>query len=104
MIFSQNYDATIRALEETLSQLIDSGSDFDFSRSGDVLAIEFADGEKIIVTPQAPMEQLWVSANYSGHRFNWNGDEWVSEKGGEEFTAFLARIISERIGEKIVLG
>jgi CyaY protein len=104
MNFSQNYDNTIRSLEEYLSILIDAGSDFDFSRSGDVLAIEFADGEKIIVTPQAPMEQLWVSANYSGHRFNWIDEKWVNEKGGEEFTEFLSRIISERIGEGIDLG
>jgi iron-sulfur cluster assembly protein CyaY len=104
MNFSQNYDATIRAIEEKLGQLIDAGSDFDFSRSGDVLAIEFTDGEKIIVTPQAPMEQLWVSANYSGHRFNWIDEKWVNEKGGEEFFGFLSRIISEKIGDGVDLG
>ncbi len=75
--FSQRYDATIRNLEQTLAALIDAGQEFDFTRSGDVLTIEFENGEKIVITPQSPMEQLWISANYAGHRFNWLEDRGV---------------------------
>ena len=62
--FSQKYDATIRTLDQKLSELIDEGQPFDFTRSGDVLTIEFENGKKIVITPQALMEQLWISANY----------------------------------------
>ncbi len=92
--FSRNYDSTIRILEAKLDALIDSGVEFDFSRSGDVLTIEFDSGDKIIITPQAPTEQLWISANYAGHRFNWSDGNWMNEKGGQELIAFLSQALS----------
>ncbi len=103
--FSQTYDSTIRELEQKLSSLIDEGMEFDFTRSGDVLTIEFDDGERIVITPQSPMEQLWISANYAGHRFNWSEatNDWVNEKNGEALSAFLATAISSRLGTKIAL-
>ncbi len=96
--FSRNYDTTIRDLEAKLDALIDSGIEFDFSRTGDVLTIEFDSGEKIIITPQAPTEQLWVSANYAGHRFNWLNGNWVNEKGGQELIPFLSQTLSSQLG------
>jgi CyaY protein len=99
--FTQNYDTTIRDLEQKLDALVDSGSAFDFSRSGDVLTIEFDSGEKIIITPQSPMEQLWISANYAGHRFNWNDENWVNEKGGQELYKFLSEALSLQLGTTV---
>jgi CyaY protein len=99
--FTQNYDQTIRDLEGKLESLIDSGIEFDFSRSGDVLTIEFDSGEKIIITPQAPTEQLWISANYAGHRFNWLDGNWVNEKGGQELSAFLSEALTLQLGMKV---
>ncbi len=99
--FSRNYDQTIRDLEAKLDALIDSGISFDFSRSGDVLTIEFDSGEKIIITPQAPTEQLWISANYAGHRFNWMDGKWVNEKGGQEFSEFLSGALSLQLGTEV---
>lgn len=101
--FSQKYDATIRTLDQKLSELIDAGQPFDFTRSGDVLTIEFENGEKIVITPQAPMEQLWISANYSGHRFNWSEDknDWVHEKSFQTLAAFLSQTLSGALGASI---
>ncbi len=100
--FAQHYDATIRDLEETLDAMIDSGSEFDFTRSGDVLSIEFEDGEKIVITPQSPMEQLWISANYAGHRFNWSvqQQDWTDEKSSESLKSFLSKTITGKIGNE----
>ncbi len=98
--FSQTYDATIRDLEQKLAAMIDSGAEFDFTRLGDVLTIEFEDGEKIVITPQSPMEQLWISANFAGHRFNWAEEQrnWVHEKTGESFEEFVSTTISQKLG------
>ena len=103
MNFSQRYDTTIRELESKLSDLIDEGAEFDLERKGDVLNIEFEDGEKIVITPQSPLEQLWVSANYGGHRFNWDDDKWKNEKGGEALDTFLETILSQKLGSTITL-
>jgi iron donor protein CyaY len=100
MNFSQHYDSTIRNLEEKLSDLIDTGAAFDMERKGDVLDIEFEDGEKIVITPQAPLEQLWVSADYAGHRFIWN-DGWKNEKDGASIEEFLNTILLRRLGKTL---
>src|SRR5438067_541160 len=101
--FSQNYDETIRALEASLGNLIDNGAGFDLERNGDVLNIEFEDGEKIVITPQSPLKQVWVSANFAGHRFNRKNDQWLNEKSGEELNAFLSAAISTKVGSAIQL-
>ncbi len=105
MNFSKNYDATIRDLESKLGDLIDDGADFDLDRRGDVLTIEFEDGEKIVITPQSPMEQLWVSANYAGHRFKWSDAvaHWTNEKGGESIQSFLSNALSTKLGTPVTL-
>lgn len=104
--FSKTYDSTIHSLETTLSNLIDSGSDFDFEREGDVLKIEFEDGEKFIISPNSPVSQLWVSANFAGHRFNWDAAQqaWLNEKTSEELLQFLAASISGKLGEAVTLS
>ena len=102
--FSLHYDRTILGLEHKLGDLIDEGYEFDIEMNGDVLTIEFESGEKFVITPQSPMEQLWVSANYSGYRFYWNGETWVNEKGGEEFSVFLSRLLTEKLGLRVDLN
>jgi CyaY protein len=103
--FTTHYDATRRELETRLSEAIDQGSDFDFDTSGDVIKIEFTDGEKFVVSPNSPVEQLWISANYAGTRFNWSEEakDWLSEKSQESVFVFLANAISQKLGEDVTL-
>ena len=103
--FTERYDATIRHLDEALSTLIDSGSDFDIEPNGDVLSIVFVDGSKFIISPNSPVNQVWVSANYEGHRFNFDDSKeaWVDEKSGEGFLTYLGRLLSEKLSETILL-
>jgi len=67
-----------------------------------VLTIEFEDGEKIVITPQSPMEQLWISANYAGHRFNWSEErsDWTDDKSSESLKSFLSMSITTKIGSE----
>jgi len=104
--FSQHYDKTIRNLDDSLSSFIDSGSDFELEKNGDVLVISFTDGSKFIISPNSPVGQLWVSANYEGHRFNFHEarEAWIDEKSGEEFLSYLSRLLSEKLTGNISLG
>ena len=104
--FTERYDATVTNLDNQLSTLIDSGSDLDLEKNGDVLSISFDDGSKFIITPNSPVSQLWVSANYEGHRLNFNeaNQQWYDEKSGEEFTAYLSRLLIEKLNTPITLS
>ncbi len=103
--FTQQYDSTIQKLDDSLSALIDSGSDFDLEKNGDVLSILFEDDSKFIISPNSPVSQLWVSANYEGHRFNFDdlNASWKDEKSSEEFLTYLSRLLSEKLSEDITL-
>ncbi|MDP4219346.1 MAG: iron donor protein CyaY [Bacteroidota bacterium] len=101
--FTKNYDVTINKLDDQLSDLIDSGLDFELEKNGDVLTISFEDGTKFIVSPNSPVSQLWVSANYEGHRFNYNPETglWSDEKSGELFSAYISRLLSQKLDTEI---
>ncbi|MDP4200786.1 MAG: iron donor protein CyaY [Bacteroidota bacterium] len=101
--FARNYDTTIRDLESRLSDLVDAGKDFDFQRKGDVLEIEFSDGERVVITPQSPLEQLWISADFAGHRFNLKDGDWLKEKNDQPLNDFLSRTFSTHLGQFIEL-
>ncbi len=98
--FTLNYDSTINNLEDELSTMIDSGSEFDLEKNGDVLTLSFDDGSKIIISPNSPVSQLWVSANYEGHRFNYDEAKstWIDEKTAEEFRVYIMRLIGGKLG------
>ncbi|MEP7236193.1 MAG: iron donor protein CyaY [Ignavibacteriota bacterium] len=104
--FTDRYDSTIRNLDDALSSLIDSGSEFDLEKNGDVLSVIFEDDSKYIISPNSPVSQLWVSANYEGHRFKFDEvhSNWVDEKSGEEFLAYLGRLLSDKLAENISLS
>src|SRR3954469_11085026 len=101
--FDSNYDTTIRSLDDKLSALIDNGIDLELDKNGDVLTIGFEDGSKFIISPNSPVSQLWVSANYEGHRFNFVDNKWVDEKSGEEFLLYLSRLLSAKLDTSITL-
>jgi CyaY protein len=103
MNFIDHYNNTITTLDNKLSSLIDGDSDLDVERSGDVLTISFSDGAKFIISPNSPVNQLWVSANYEGHRFNFDGGKrfWIDEKTGQEFHVYISRLLSDKLGEEI---
>jgi len=103
--FTERYDETIEELESKLSQLIDNGSEFDYEMEGQVLKIEFENGEKYIISPNSPVNQLWISADYAGHRFNWSDaiSDWVNEKSDEPMRAYLSKALSEKLGEAVSL-
>ena len=106
MTFSQRYDATVRTLEEKLTDLIDNGAEFDLERNGDVLTIEFESGEKVIITPNSPVEQLWISAEFQGQRFNWSEDAnaWSEEKAGKQLARYLSEVLTRKLGTPIELS
>jgi iron donor protein CyaY len=103
MTFSQRYDETTRRLESQLTDMIDGGAEFDLERAGDVLTVEFENGDKIIVTPNSPVEQLWISAEYQGHRFNWSDQkaDWVGEKDGVALNSYLSSVLSRKAGKEL---
>ena len=67
--------------------------DVDCKRSGNVLEIEFvANGSKVIINSQAPMQEMWVAARAGGYHYRHDGQVWRNTRDGSEMFESLRTI------------
>jgi CyaY protein len=97
--------ATLAAIETGLDHVSDNSDvDLEYSRSGNVLEIEFiSNGSKIIVNSQAPMQELWVAAKSGGFHYKREAGRWINTRDGSELFAALSAMMSAQAGVELVL-
>ena len=98
--FLERADAVLRRLESAIDAL---DGDIEVTRAGNILTLELADGSRIVINSQAPMQQMWVAARSGAHHYAWDGNAWRDTRDGSEFFAALSRILSALGGAPIVL-
>ena len=79
--------------------------DAEINFQNGVLTIETEEPHpgKIVVSPNAPVRQIWVSALSRSFKLGWSGDAFVFTTG-ETLDVLLGRLIGEQLGvEPIVL-
>jgi len=88
-----------RALENAQRALLSSADDADFEieHQNGVLQIVFEDPApaKFVVSPNAPMRQIWVSAMSRSFKLAWSPSSTQFELQGESLNALLSRLVSE---------
>jgi CyaY protein len=99
--FHARADAALAAIERAIEAV---DIDADTERSGGVLTVELADGSKIVVNTQAPMQQIWVAARSGGFHFVWSEGAWRDTRDGRELFAALSSIVSSQGGAAVVLS
>ena len=99
--FLQRAEQVMGAIEHAIEA---TGADIDFSRSGNVLALELGDGSKVVVNSQAPMQQMWVAGRTGAFHYAWQDGAWIDTRDGSELLAALSRLLSAQGGEPVVLG
>ncbi len=98
--FLEAAEATLDAIEQAVEA---TGADIEITRAGNVLTLELADGSKVVVNSQAPMQQLWVAARSGGFHYGWKDSAWRDTRDGSELFAALSRVLSAQGGEPMVL-
>jgi len=98
--FHSRAQAALAAIESAIEAL---DIDAEVDRSGDVLTLELAEGGKIVVNTQAPMQQIWVAARSGGFHFGWSDGVWRDTRDGRELFAALSAIVSSQGGVSVVL-
>ncbi len=91
---------TLDAIERAVEAC---GADIEIARAGNVLTLEVADGSRIVVNSQTPMQQIWVAAKGGGHHFARAGEQWRDTRDGTELFAALSRVVSAQGGQPVVL-
>lgn len=77
--------------------------DVDVTRAGNVLTLELADGSRVVVNSQAPMQQIWVAARSGGFHYERREGDWRDTRDGTELFAALSRILSAQAETPVLL-
>ena len=65
-----------------------------------VLSIETEDPNpgKIVITPQAPTRQIWISAQSTSFKLDWTGSAFAFPATGETLSQLVGRLVGEQLG------
>ena len=76
--------------------------DIEVLFQNNVLSIEIEDPTpgKIVISPQAPTRQIWISAQSTSFKLDWSGSSFVFPATGET----LNRLIGRLVGEQLAIG
>jgi CyaY protein len=58
---------------------------------------------KFVITPNAPVRQIWISALSTSFKLSWSdaAGAFIFEKTGETLMQLLGRILTERLGTPV---
>jgi len=102
--FRTKSDAALTALQRALERASDR-HDFEVDNNAGALSIEFEDPPaKFVVSPNAPVRQIWVSARVQSFKLDWNeGSAAFVLPDGRTLLKLIADVVSEQLGEQISL-
>ena len=65
-----------------------------------VLSIEIEEPNpgKIVISPQAPLRQIWISAQSTSFKLDWSGTAFVFAATGETLNQLVGRLTGEQLG------
>jgi len=100
-------NASAEALEKLRRALERAAEDYDFdvdSKEG-ALAIEFDDPPaKFVISPNAPVRQVWVSARVRSFKLDWNdGLGAFALPDGRTLTKLISDVVSEQLATPVTL-
>jgi len=103
--FRRHADASLESLKKSLI-LAESDADFEVEEQNGVLQISFEEPpSKFVLTPNAPVRQIWISALSTSFKLDWDetANAFVLAKTGESLRPLVARLITEHLGGETVL-
>src|SRR5215470_12094913 len=69
-----------------------------------VLSIEIEEPNpgKIVISPQAPTRQIWISAQSRSFKLDWAGSAFVFPTTGETLNQLIGRLVGEQLGVEAI--
>lgn len=105
--FRRHADSALESLKKVLI-LAESDADFEVEEQNGVLTISFDEPPgKFVLTPNAPVRQIWISALSTSFKLDWDeaSQTFILPKTGESFQPLVARLITEHLGgQQVVLS
>jgi CyaY protein len=61
------------------------------------IGIEEPNPGKIVISPQGPTRQIWISAQSTSFKLDWSGSAFVLASTGETLNQLVGRLIGEQL-------
>jgi iron donor protein CyaY len=102
--FRTKSDEALTALQRALERAADK-YDFEVDRNEGALAIEFDDPPaKFVVSPNAPVRQIWVSARVQSFKLDWHeASSAFVFTDGRTLHQLIGDVVGEQLGEPVSL-
>jgi iron donor protein CyaY len=96
------------ALDDLYRRLCATAEDYDFEAdfNSGALAIEFETPPgKFVVSPNAPVQQIWVSAHSKSFKLDWDPARttFVLSETGQTLAQLIGDAVGKQLGEKVTL-
>jgi CyaY protein len=102
--FARISERTLSALNRSLDSVVED-HDVEVLYQGGVLTLEVAvgagdAGSKIIVSPNSAVSQIWISAQSTSFKLDWDSsrEQFVWPGSGESLATLLGRLVGEDLG------
>jgi len=78
--------------------------DAEILLQNNVLSIEIEEPNtgKIVISPQTPTRQIWISAQSTSFKLDWSGSGFVLPSTGETLNQLVGRLIGEQLGVEAI--
>ena len=105
LTFRHHADRAIESLKKSLIQAEESG-DFEAEEQNGVLNVIFEEPPaKFVITPNAPVRQIWISALSTSFKLDWSDAEndFYSTKDALTLKPLIASLINRHLGSDSVV-
>ena len=103
--FKNRADRSLEALYRRLTAASD-GADFEADFNSGALAIEFEEPPgKFVISPNAPVHQIWVSAHSKSYKLDWDSavDDFILPSTRQTLTELIQDAIAKQLGDEVSL-
>jgi len=97
------------ALESLRRRLLELGDEYGFEVEGEggklELLFEEPEEAKFVISPNAPVRQIWISALATSFKLSWSdaAGAFVLEKTSENLNQVMGRILTEQLGTAVAV-
>ena len=101
--FRKHADAHLESLKQALI-VAEGSADIEVEDQAGALHVSFEDGSRFVISPNAPVRQIWISALSTSFKLDWSDAEqdFVLAKTREKLKPLVARLINQQLGEEEV--
>lgn len=99
--FRMEADSALEKLNRALDVVAEKFGGEAFYQNG-VLTVEIEepDPAKIVISPNSPVRQIWISAHHTSFKLDWSDEAraFVYRQTGEALQPLIGRLVGEQLG------